>query len=408
MNRNGQSFVSRQVDGYIDHTFAGDARITRRRATAMSLALLASPFAGAWIPGKADDVGAEVLSSAEPKHVFRIRRGQGAAIIKNFNATAGQKIRLSGYGAMSRDQLVTMLKQIDGDTVLDLGGGQTLRIAGIGPDVISSIELGLDRSGLVQTFADDFDTLSLDFEGDHVGGQRGTWRTNFGYGGPLSVHSRTLVNNAELEVYVDRLFAGTGKSSLNLDPFRIVNGNLEIIADRLSEEVRPLVWMRNYSSGLLTTKASFSQTYGVFEIRARMPGGKGLWPAFWLLPVNGDWPPEIDVLEILGDKSNTLYCSWHSNVGGQHTADTKIIDVPDTSAGFHTYSLEWTREVINWYFDEVQVASHPTPQDFHQPMYMLVNLAVGGHWPGDPDRSTKFPATFSIDWIRAYKRGGAE
>jgi Glycosyl hydrolases family 16 len=402
MNKSNQSFMSRRIGRCVDHRIGVGCRV-RRQPTLVSLALLALLIAGTWSPCKATDVRAEVLSSAEPGHVFMIRKGEGPVVVKHFNATA-QKIRLNGFGALSRDQLQATLKQIDGDIVLDLGSGQTLRIAGVGEEVISSIQIELDRSRLAQTFVDDFDELSLDLDDDHVGGRRGTWRTNFGYGGPLSVHSRTLVNNAELQVYADRQFAGTGNSSLNLNPFRIVSGKLEIVADKLSEEVRPLVWMRSYSSGLLTTKASFSQTYGVFEIRARMPEGKGLWPAFWLLPVSGDWPPEIDVLEILGDKPDKLYCSWHSNVGGQHSADTKTIDVPDTSAGFHTYSLEWTKDVVNWYFDEIQVASHPTPQDFHQPMYMLVNLAVGGHWPGDPNSSTRFPATYSIDWIRAYTR----
>jgi len=402
MNKNSQSFMSQWNGRCVAHWIGVGCRVPCPRML-MSLALLTLLIAGAWSGCKAT-VGAEVLSSAEPGHVFMIRKGEGAVVVKHFNTAAAQKIRLSGFGGLSRGQLQATLRHIDGDIVLDLGSGQTLRIAGVGEEVISSIQIELDRSGLAQTFVDDFDELSLDLDGDHVGGRRGTWRTNFGYGGPLSVHSRTLVNNVELEVYVDRLFAGTGNSSLNLDPFRIVNGKLEIVADKLPEEVRPFVWMRSYSSGLLTTKASFSQTYGLFEIRARMPAGKGLWPAFWLLPVNGDWPPEIDVLEILGDKPDKLYCSWHSNVGGQHSADTQTIDVPDTSAGFHTFSLEWTKDVVNWYFDEIQVASHPTPQDFHQPMYMLVNLAVGGHWPGDPDSSTRFPATYSIDWIRAYTR----
>ena len=138
-----------------------------------------------------------------------------------------------------------------------------------------------------------------------------------------------------------------------------------------------------------------------------MPRGKGLWPAFWLLPTNGAWPPEIDILEILEDNPRKLYVSWHSNVGGQHTADSKPIDVADTTADFHTYSVEWNNDTVNWYFDDIQVASKATPQDFHQPMYILANLAVGGNWPGSPDESTKFPATLSIDWIRAYERRSA-
>jgi beta-glucanase (GH16 family) len=346
------------------------------------------------------DMGTEVLIGHERGHVFEISKGQGSKIIKDFNAGAGQKIRLLGFGSMSVDQLRTNLRPAGADVLFDLGNNQELRIVGVSTEIISSIQIKLDRSGLAPTFADDFDALSLDLENEN-GQPKGTWRTNFGYGG---LNSRTLVNNGELQVYADRLFHGTAKSSLNLDPFRIANGNLEIIAEPLKEDTRQYAWGRSYSSGLLTSKGSFSQKYGVFEIRAKIPRGKGLWPAFWLLPANGAWPPELDILEILGDNPQKLYVSWHSNVGGKHSSETKPIDVPDTSAEFHTYSVDWSKDTINWFFDDIQIASKPTPEDFHQPMYMLVNLAVGGGWPGAPDTTTEFPAKYSIDWVRVYAR----
>ena len=284
-----------------------------------------------------------------------------------------------------------------------------LAVAGLMSAVIARAEertgggvIRLDRSNLSPSFVDEFDDLSLDLEDGAA--VRGRWRTNFGYGGPTSVHSRTLVNNGELEVYVDPKFAGTGSKSLNLNPFRVANGKLDIVAEPLEQSSRRVAWDRSYSSGLLTTKASFSQQYGVFEIRAKVPPGKGLWPAFWLLPANGAWPPELDVLEILGDNPSKVHMSWHSNGDGKHSSETKTIDIPDASADFHTYSVEWTKDTINWFFDDIQVASAPTPSDLHQPMYMLVNLAVGGGWPGAPNASTQFPASYSIDWVRAYTR----
>jgi beta-glucanase (GH16 family) len=346
------------------------------------------------------DKGVEVLVGHERGHVFEISKGQGSKTVKDFNAGAGQKIRLLGFGSMSVDQLRTNLRPAGADVLFDLGNNQELRIVGVSTEIISSIQIKLDRSGLAPTFADDFDALSLDLENEN-GQPKGTWRTNFGYGG---LNSRTLVNNGELQVYADRLFHGTAKSSLNLDPFRIANGNLEIVAEPLKEDTRQYAWGRSYSSGLLTSKGSFSQKYGVFEIRAKIPRGKGLWPAFWLLPANGAWPPELDILEILGDNPQKLYVSWHSNVGGKHSSETKPIDVPDTSAEFHTYSVDWSKDTINWFFDDIQIASKPTPEDFHQPMYMLVNLAVGGGWPGAPDTTTEFPAKYSIDWVRVYAR----
>jgi serralysin len=363
---------------------------------AVSLRTEASHGAG---PGNAET---EVLSSGEKGHLFEIRKGQGSKTIKQFKADSGQKIRLVGFGLMSLDQLRSELRMDGADALLNLGDQQQLRIVGAGGDVVSSIQIPLDRNNLLPTFADEFDTLSLDLE---KGTDRpGTWRTNFGYGG---VNSYTLVNNGELEVYVDRLFSGTGKTSLNLDPFRIVDGKLEIVAQPLKEDLRQFAWGRSYSSGLLTSKGSFAQQYGVFEIRAKMPRGKGLWPAFWLLPVNGSWPPELDVLEILGDNPQKLFVSWHSSAGEKNSSDTKAMDVPDTAEEFHTYSVVWTKDEIEWFFDDIQIASKPTPQDFHQPMYMLLNLAVGGGWPGAPDASTRFPAKYTIDWVRAYARKDA-
>jgi hypothetical protein len=362
--------------------------------------LAASLPAGISHSGSPGDIGVEVLVSHEEGHVFEISKGQGSKVVKEFNARAGQKIRLLGFGSMSLDQLRTNLRPVGSDILLDLGNKQELRVVGVSSEVISSIQIKLDRSGLVPTFVDDFDALNLDLENE-ISQPKGTWRTNFGYGG---VNSRTLVNNGELEVYTDRLFGGTAKVSLNLDPFRIANGNLEIVAEPLKEDLRQFTWGRSYSSGLLTSKGSFSQTYGVFEIRAKMPRGKGLWPAFWLLPASGAWPPELDVLEILGDNPQKLYVSWHSNEGGTHSSESKPIDVPDTSAEFHTFSIDWTKESIIWFFDDIQVASKPTPEDFHQPMYMLLNLAVGGGWPGAPDTTTEFPARYSIDWVRVYAR----
>jgi len=374
------------------------------RTVILAFALLsAAPFGTGVVHGNPNDVGAEVLSSSEKGHIFVFDRGQGSKRIERFSAVAGQKIRIIGFGSMSLNQLRAMLKPVGADVLFEFGAGQELRITGTGPDVISSIQIQLDRSGLVPTFSDEFDSLNLDLE-DRKAQQQGTWRTNFGYGGPTSLDSRTLVNNAELEIYVDPSFAGTAKASLGLNPFHIANGKLDIVAEPLKENLRQFAWGRTYSSGLLTTKGSFTQKYGIFEIRMKSPRGKGLWPAFWLLPANNAWPPEVDILEILGDNPKKLYVSWHSNVGGEHTSGTEPIDVVDTSADFHTYSFEWTKDTINWFFDDIQIASKPTPADFDQPMYLLANLAVGGGWPGSPDDSTRFPATYSIDWIRVFDR----
>ena len=161
---------------------------------------------------------------------------------------------------------------------------------------------------------------------------------------------------------------------------------------------------RDPTSGLITSRDTFSQRYGVFEVRARVPKGRGLWSCIWLLPAAGGWPPEIDILEILGDRPTTLVTTWHSAASGEHTMGPVATEIPDASADFHTYAIDWDADQIRWYFDGFEVAHAQTPADMHVPMYLLMNLAVGGNWPGSPDTNTQFPAALSIDWIRAYQR----
>ena len=161
---------------------------------------------------------------------------------------------------------------------------------------------------------------------------------------------------------------------------------------------------RSFSSGMMTTYGKFSQQYGRFEIRCRVPKGKGLWPAFWLLPEPLGWPPEIDVMEILGHEPNKVYTTHHfrdeqkkrGSHGGSWTG-------PDFSAGFHEFAIEWSPQAIVWFVDGVgHFRSEKSVP--HGQMYMLVNLAVGGGWPGAPDEKTEFPAALEVDYVRALTK----
>ena len=113
---------------------------------------------------RAEDAAVETLSSQQKDFVFEVRKGQGSKVIKGFDARAGQKIRLVGFGSMSLDQLRAELKVDANDALLDLGGGQQLRIVGANADVVSAIQIQLDRSQYSPTFTDEFDALSLDLE----------------------------------------------------------------------------------------------------------------------------------------------------------------------------------------------------------------------------------------------------
>ena len=249
-----------------------------------------------------------------------------------------------------------------------------------------------DGRRLVLAFADDFAAFRTLCQGG------GRWRSTFGDGGQNTVGARTLSGNAELEVYVDPCLAGA-PAGARPDPFRAGGEGLEIIAEPARPELAQALEGHPYASGLITTQPSFRQTYGYFEMKARLPRGKGLWPAFWLLPADQSWPPEIDVIESIGDPG-VIYQTVHSKVADQPGVKVEVPRDPD---GFHVFAVEWDPRWIVWYLDGRETARKPTPPDVDKPMYMLVNLAVGGHWPGAPDASTRFPAAMSVRWVRAYR-----
>lgn len=253
----------------------------------------------------------------------------------------------------------------------------------------------LDDSCWIETFSDEFD--SIDFWDAQT--QTGQWRTRY-------IWDRNIIINNELQYYIDPVEHG-------VSPFSTDNGILNITADRTPQELAGKVEGQEYVSGVLTSENGFAQKYGRFEARAKVPGGKGLWSAFWLLPSFDQWPegvavlPEIDVMENLGNENRTYHTTLHTNQNGKleshpydHTFKT------DLTKDFHLYSVVWTPEKVDWYFDKKWVASHPTPRDFTRPVHFLLNLAVGGSWPGSPDRQTKFPATYSIDYVKAFKDSG--
>ena len=231
------------------------------------------------------------------------------------------------------------------------------------------------------TFDEDFNDFLSSPDGS-VG-----WMTTYTFGGETS---RTLPGNKEVEYYSDK--------SVGENPFTVNNGVLSIGASLAPEGTNP--YGLTYDSGLITTDGSFNQLYGYFEVRAELPSGKGLWPAFWMLPVSADYASELDIFEVLGDNPNTVYQTVH-DYGGSNTAGQAFI-ASDTSAAFHSYGVDWEPDFITYYVDGQAVFKTATPASMKEPMYMLLNLAVGGDgsWPGTPDRSTVFPADMKIDYVR--------
>ena len=213
--------------------------------------------------------------------------------------------------------------------------------------------------------------------------------------------------NQELQFYTDR------EKNVRVD-----NGKLVIEAH--DDDFNGMGTTRKYSSASLRTKHRGDWKYGRFEIRARLPEGKGLWPAIWMLPTEdayGGWARsgEIDIMEYKGDVTNhvlgTLHYGdvWPKN---QHSGDGLTLAKGTFADDFHTFALEWEEGVMRWYVDgklyQTQTKWHssqaPHPAPFDQRFHLILNLAVGGRFSGNPDAKTRFPAQMQVDWVRVYQR----
>lgn len=158
-----------------------------------------------------------------------------------------------------------------------------------------------------------------------------------------------------------------------------------------------------YTSGAIETKGKFFFLYGRAEMYARFPRGSGVWPAFWLLPEDRSWPPEIDVAELLGQEPSVVHMTNYWGTVQDHPLNSGTYAGPDFSQGWHTYRVDWEPSMIRWYVDDVQLfASEKGVPD--KPMYLILNTAVGGDFPGKPDTATPFPQKFEIRYIRIWQR----
>lgn len=260
-------------------------------------------------------------------------------------------------------------------------------------------EMALDLTGAKLTFDDEFNTFSWNPDGPSSIAKdttnNGTWTTHYYWG----AGDRTLWGNSEQEYYADASTAIVQKYA-NVNPFSVSNGVLTITATPSPDA--SLTQGLSYVSGMITTDGTFSQQYGYFEMRAQLPTGGGSWPAFWLLDAAHTWPPEIDVVEMIGKEPGHLYTTGHS-YNNDTTGMAGMTNVGDVSTAMHTYGVSIMPDYTVWYFDGQEVQRAVTPNDFKQPMYMIANLAEGGSWPGPADGTTD---QMKIDYIRAYQLPG--
>ena len=227
---------------------------------------------------------------------------------------------------------------------------------------------------------------NLTFSDEFLSGGLNTdkWQTHYRW------DDRTLSGNGELECYFD-------------DDVYSYGGLLILRAQKRTVLCPKINTNFNYTSGMIATFDKFSQTYGYFEMRAKLPAGQGLWPAFWLLPQSGAWPPEIDILEVLGHEPSTTYQTFHYK-NPDHKSDGSSTKTVNSATGFHTYGVDWQYGLLIWYIDGVEVKRFQSPLVPNEPHYIIANLAVGGNWPGSPNSATDFPAQMEIDYIRVYQR----
>jgi len=205
--------------------------------------------------------------------------------------------------------------------------------------------------------------------------------------------------NNELQYYTDRP-----------ENIKVENGMLEITARAESFEGS------SYTSSKILTRGIFEQTFGRFEARIQLPFGQGIWPAFWLLGNDADgtvnWPQigEIDIMEYRGQEPNIVHGSIHGPgySGGQAVTDKYVLSGGRFDTEFHVFAVEWGPDFIDFYVDET-LYNRVTPNDAtgewvfnDNQFYIILNVATGGWFAGNPDNTTPFPQTMYVDYVRVY------
>ena len=186
---------------------------------------------------------------------------------------------------------------------------------------------------------------------------------------------------------------------------RLEKGNLVITAKKDGEK---------YSSTRINTKGKKEFKYGRLEARAKLPLGKGLWPAFWMLGSNFSevgWPKcgEIDILEYVGREPHTVYTTLHTQDSHGNSINTKKTIIPNIEDGYHIYAIEWTKDKIDFFVDKDLVYTfqpeikNENTWPFDQPFYFLVNLAIGGNFGGLDVDDNAFPQEYFVDYIKVYQ-----
>ncbi len=212
--------------------------------------------------------------------------------------------------------------------------------------------------------------------------------------------------NQELQLYTDR--------TKNV---RVESGKLIIEAHKDKADITGTV--REYSSARIRSKRRGDWKYGRFDIRAKLPKGQGIWPAIWMLPSDekyGGWAAsgEIDIMEFKGHESNKIHATLHyGQTSPKNRFKTAVFELKKGTFtdDFHTFSIDWRKEKVVWLVDNEPIQTMTEwdssggefPAPFDQAFHLLINLAVGGGFVGNPDASTVFPQKLEVDFVRVFR-----
>ena len=258
--------------------------------------------------------------------------------------------------------------------------------------LFTSCDLLFPQGDYVLVWSDEFDGTTL---------SASTWNAEVGDGTAQGIPGW---GNNELQYYTGRA------ENVRIEDFG--GGDRGLVIETRSESFGG----KNFTSARIQSKDKAEFAYGRIEARIKMPEGQGIWPAFWMLGHDIDtrpWPAsgEIDIVELVGHEPDRVHGTIHYGTPYAYRGNDFALDSGDFSDAFHIFAIEWEPGEIRWYVDEnlfsVQrswfSSEAPYPGPFNKPFFLLLNVAVGGNWPGSPDGSTVFPQRMYVDYVRVYE-----
>lgn len=322
------------------------------------------------------DINVQATANNANFYTFTFVRGNDSTTIESNSGTANYTCPVSGtyiVRTLANTSYADFISKID-TVVVNVSSGSS-------GAPTTGFTSPLTYPGLSLVWDDEFNgtTLSSDWTFD-IGTGSGGWGNN------------------ELQYYTNQ------NHSVN-------NGYLEIIA---KDE---MINSQQYTSTRLKTQGIKSWKYGRIDIRAALPYGQGIWPAFWMLGDNittVGWPScgEIDIMEMIGGagaNDRTVHGTVHWNENGSHAqfGNSKTLSSGRFADEFHVFSIVWNQNSITWYLDNVQYntvdISPANMSAFKEKFFLIFNMAVGGNWPGNPDASTIFPQKMYVDYVRVFQ-----